>query len=654
MWSGHLVLGWYCCLYSTQAAIQSSVRQHTIKALDCRSPTRVLSWSWGQMCTEPKEGFNTDFVDKVDVMLLQEDTMKKIRAGRCSRRTTRLVLYCGAYSHSKLTMPPDILQYEPLTLDQCQTLVHSNTYYGPGKSVIHVPMNGRGVLKGYEHGSVTFGPYNTECVGADVIIDGERHTSVVVYTTTVVELTETTLISQTGKLTDTDSRINIPSTCINTAGCVYGDYTYVLLEVPSQCNLYEVRTISATVVSLPHDSVSTQYYVNTEHKIIVRQGDLYQVQGCAGLPQVYKTEYDGLLMLILTGSTRPTLPPVQAETISMDMQIRTSEEYIMYRTEQLLRDKFKLLGHRVCRMNFASLKSLERSPFHKNALIRIRGQLIQELTCKEVQVTATEGDTRGECYDNLLPVTLEGIPLFLDAVSMVVVEDSTLHQVACSEMYTAVVQTDAGIFLSANPEVQTVEVKTSPLETSFLHLEAEATSHEEESSDLLYTKSEISAFRELLHFQRTRNQVLDGLVRGYCKVPTACSYQSSGPGGFDVRNLLSNSLDDLSWQSWVLKYLGIIGQGASVLVVLYLGLGLVKSLGQAVLDGRKYQVSVREAWKLNSSVKNELKVLVYQKFLPEADHKNDESQRPVGEQAAHDSLRTHPESRISPLSLEHS
>ena len=96
-----------------------------------------------------------------------------------------------------------------------------------------------------------------------------------------------------------------------------------------------------------------------------------------------------MFLLVLTGITKPALGPVQAETVSLDLQIRTSEEYIMYRAESLLREKFKSLGQRMCRLNFASLRSLERSPFHQDTLIWVRGQLIQELTCKEVKVELT-------------------------------------------------------------------------------------------------------------------------------------------------------------------------------------------------------------------------------------------------------------------------
>ena len=42
-------------------------------------------------------------------------------------------------------------------------------------------------------------------------------------------------------------------------------------------------------------------------------------------------------------------------------------------------------------------------------------------------------------------------------------------------------------------------------------------------------------------------------------------------------------------------------------------------LGQAVLDGHKYKVPVTEAWKINMNIQQEVKVLIYKKYLPEAD-----------------------------------
>ena len=102
--------------------------------------------------------------------------------------------------------------------------------------------------------------------------------------------------------------------------------------------------------------------------------------------------------------------------------------------EQQLYNRFREVGQKLCNLNSANLQSLERSLFHKDALIRIRGRICQELSCSEVVVTVTEGERRSDdCYDSLIPVNLEGQPLFLDATTLTMVEDGALHRVPCHD-----------------------------------------------------------------------------------------------------------------------------------------------------------------------------------------------------------------------------
>ena len=89
------------------------------------------------------------------------------------------------------------------------------------------------------------------------------------------------------------------------------------------------------------------------------------------------------------------------------------------------------------------------------------------------------------------------------------VEDRALHKVDCKDQYTAVVRTTAGVYLQAVPEVRTVDIKITQVHNSFLQ---EQDLHKEEGEHLLYTAEEVTAFQDLIHFQRTHQQVIDGFV----------------------------------------------------------------------------------------------------------------------------------------------
>lgn len=591
-----------------EGVIQNSKPLHSIRALDCRTPKRIVSWDMESMCRSP--GLETTPKDQTDtVTIIQETSTSRMRAGRCARRTSRFVMYCGAYSHVKLSTPPDIMQPEPLSIEDCTTLTSSNTYYLRGKS-IHVPWNARRTLKGFERGNVVFGASNTQCEGVDTSIDGERHTNVIIYVTTMIELREVTLIQEGGRVIDADESVTLTAACVSEGSCISGEFTYRLLESPSPCNLREIRTVPMVRVTLPHrTSREEQYWVNQEHKIILRRTGELQVTGCLRLNSVSRTQYKSL-HFVLNLPDNHGLEKVPAESVDLELEVKTSEEYLLYRMEQSLYDRFREVGQKICNLNSANLRTLERSPFHKDALIRIRGQICQELSCNEVVVTVSEGERRGpECYDSLIPVNFEGQPLFLDATTLTLVEDGALHAVDCRDQYTAIVRSTAGVYLQAVPEVRTVEVKTSPVHESFLQGRDD---HEEEGEDLLYTADEVTAFQDLIHFQRTREQVLDGFVRTYCTKADACGYATTPGSGFDVKNLLEDLVPTLTWWDWLLEKTDKAGQICSILTLLYWCWGLTRKIVRACTDSRRLEIPVATALQINVNLEDRLRNLLYE------------------------------------------
>ena len=601
--------------------LQSQVKQHTLRALDCRNPSKIWTWDLLDMCQSIQATVPAQLFD--DVTLIQEQKVQKLKAVRCNRKISRFVMYCGAYSHAKLSLPPDIMQNEVLSVEECAQLAKTNTYFGSKHTVLHVPMNSRRTVKYFEHGSVTFGAYNTECTGSDTTLNGERHTSVVVYVTAEIEMIETTLLLEGEKVVDTMNSVKLPYHCVPDKGCMGGENTYVLLDTPNLCSWREIRTIKGEKVVLPHDGTNTFYWVNKEHKMIIRKAGETTIQGCPGLKTIWESEYSDLYFLI---NPAIKLEQITADAVNLDLELRISEEYILFRMETQLWDKLKRLGDKLCTINSVGLRHLEKSPFHEDALIRVRGQLIQELKCKVVSVTATEGVNRNQlCYDNLIPVEYNNDPVFLDANSLMIVEQGDLHTVACTDMYTAVVKSEDCIYLQANPSVQPIDVQISSVHNSFMDNQWE---HEEEGSDLLYTKEEIRAFQDLVHFRRTRDQVLDGLVRSYCRNEGTCGYVTTSSGNFDVTNLME--LAELGWWDWGIGKVQLIGQGASIIVLLYLVGSIIVTVVRAILDSRKYKLPVGSTLWVNIRLNDELRTELYERRLRTSEEAHGEPHRELG------------------------
>ena len=83
--------------------------------------------------------------------------------------------------------------------------------------------------------------------------------------------------------------------------------------------------------------------------------------------QIHHTNYPELKVII--SEDAPAIDILQTQ-IDMDLELRLSEEYLMYRTEELLMLKSKSMQSHLCILGLNSLQQMERSPFHKDALIR--------------------------------------------------------------------------------------------------------------------------------------------------------------------------------------------------------------------------------------------------------------------------------------------
>ena len=68
--------------------------------------------------------------------------------------------------------------------------------------------------------------------------------------------------------------------------------------------------------------------------------------------------------------------------INMDLELRMSEVYLMYRTEQLLTSRTTQMQQYLCTLGMSNVARMERSLFHPDALIRARGHIIQEMECQ--------------------------------------------------------------------------------------------------------------------------------------------------------------------------------------------------------------------------------------------------------------------------------
>jgi len=87
------------------------------------------------------------------------------------------------------------------------------------------------------------------------------------------------------------------------------------------------------------------------------------------------------------------------DNVNIDLELRVSEEFLHFQMERIIQSTIHEVQKHLCTLGTNSLHQLEPSPIHPNALIRDRGDIIQEMQCKTVEVTSSPGYQR---HDNVL------------------------------------------------------------------------------------------------------------------------------------------------------------------------------------------------------------------------------------------------------------
>ena len=182
-----------------------------------------------------------------------------------------------------------------------------------------------------------------------------------------------------------------------------------------------------------------------------------------------------------------------ADNINIDLELRVSEEFLHFQMERMIQSTIHEVQKHLCTLGTNSLHQLERSPIHPNALIRDRGDIIQEMQCKTVEVTSSPGYQRHDkCSKEYMPVYLGEEPVYLDT-SKLITRKPILDLLDRDEVFPPIFKATNGQLIQADPSVQRIVLQLSKPE------QLDELEHVEETDSLLYTHKEMQAYMELFH-----------------------------------------------------------------------------------------------------------------------------------------------------------
>jgi hypothetical protein len=556
--------------------------------LDCRTPTRVRSGLLTDVCGRAPK---SDEGKEEDVVILQYSETRVLKAYRCKKKVSRINEICGAFSHSKILEPPDILKSVPFDSTVCQETLKRLTYTKETGQTMVIDVNRSYDYKYIEHGKLTISSNDVACEGANLVLpNGETHQSIVTLVTVNVEFKEVQVEEGLRTLMDLDSNVRLPQRCLGRDLCEDGMTAYVIHHPPSLCPLYNVRTVRMKKIEVNTARGLEPAFLSQQHKMLfLLKGEETVDNACKPLYRVSTTQYDNLKLLhnanvIQNTNLNRVVAKLDASALDLSLELMTSEEYLSYALEERIQGQVNNVGLSLCQMNTHHLDTAELSPFHENSLLRIRGEILQEYTCTPARIEIRIGDERaGKCYKDSLPGWYQNQPIFVQAATNLIVTAGELDQVHCNSQFSPIFVAETGELLIADPKVRKIELELSHLGSDYLHALTKSTNviHDDWSSDFLYTSEEINQFNDLIHFQRAKSQVVDQLVKKYCSTADCGSYQPQADATFDLANLqdLEKNLEDqFLWYMDIPAKMEQMGSYCSLGITVALGLYIIYKL----------------------------------------------------------------------------
>ena len=546
---------------------------YQMQALDCRNPRKVSSGLLSEVC-ETKDGEHLAEKD-VHVDIFQVSDKQVIKGFRCEKRTTEFDLYCGAYSHMKFFEPPKIQVHSDFSVEACENAVRMKQYVKENGNQIQLRVNEEVQYRHIAHGHITPDTTNVQCEGAKISINGELHEGAVVLTTTTLLVKSIQVEIDPENVIDLDKSVQLPYACSKDFKCKTGPISYILDPPRTTCPLYHVRSLPMKEVKVATAKGNRKAIVSHDHKIMLTLEDMKRVPAsCTGLHTVHTTDYDQIQVLVteLNGVARVNTKELIPSVMDLDLESRVTDEYISYKVEQTVQDKMKMVVESLCNMNRHTLVHAELSPFHPGSLIRVQGEILQELSCTPVTVDVRIGDKRSElCYTNALPAWLGSEPVLVQAETRVITEPIELSTAACTDQYSAVFITDDGTLVRAMPAIEKVKLTLDHLGLGYLHQLTDSEIHESFGKSLLYTSEEITAFNNLLHFSRIKSNIVNAMTNKYCQQGNCGSYVPTGSdSSFDLSNLENRIEESYNiWKKVKSEIRNIGSYGGFIVLVIY-------------------------------------------------------------------------------------
>ncbi len=523
----------------TQATITSTGgvvanSEFEFEALQCNDVRTVAAYSGRKYC-DPKtireEYGISDRAPGGVYTVIQYNGIRKFKGAKCEKRVSSITAVCGAFSHSKLVTPPDVLKPVKISAVECMDIVKTQLVTTEDQRQIRMPLGTTVTYKYIESGSVTLSHDNVACEGGEMRVLGKAHENVIKLVTVTLTVIEVDVSEKQGRLKTGDGIL--PRACqLGFEGCALEDQTLVLdLTKINLCPYTWIRAVNFETFSLK----TKHMYINDEHKILLEVMDKIVIpKECVLQGHFIKTNFERLFLF--SGELGQSIDLIDPLSIDLELETRVADFYLSYWSLTVIRESEARWQSEICNLATAKMNE-DQVVLHDNHILKLQGEMVAEFPCEKMRVRTRAGHKMEEdqCLDHL-PVFLPDNQIgYLAPITRILEPRSAVTVINCSVHYPYLFEDVNGQMITANPAVQVVTVALN----DYHHLDAKSQDHDEmfSFSSLLYTKEEIQSYEQMILGHSGEKAVTKQFSSFYCSATGECS--------------ASRSTKDFQWQKLV-------------------------------------------------------------------------------------------------------
>jgi hypothetical protein len=547
------------------------------EALQCDNAHALARYSSKRFCDNEaikQESGVAKPTEGGEYAVIQYSTNKYFKAMMCEKKVSVLNVICGAFSHSKLIEPPDVLKPMTVKRGDCNDIALTQILTTEDGRQLRVTAGTRIAYKYLEAGSTTLTTGNVACEGGEVKIGGKKHDNVVKLVTVDFKLTKLDVEEIDGRLRIASGFL--PRSCaIAYEGCALEDMTLVIdAGNVDACPYREIRRAVFQRVQMDGKSL----VINDEHKLLLELGpEAVLPNACPGQGVLKHTNFKKLFLY--QGDLRNAIvPQMAAREVDLELEERATDFYMEYWALMLSRENQAAWQSEMCELSANRLNE-EQVVIHGDHMLRMKGELIHEFKCERIRVTAKGGfDAEdGKCLDHLPVFTEQRELTYLAPLTRLLVPRSAVSVLNCSNTFPMTVEDVQGRMVAANPAVGVVDVELSQYHSA----NKSHPNHTElfDVGSLLYTQEEVADYEQMLLGPTSERAVTRQFSSYYCQATGVCS-PSRGSDDFKWSRMLQDpSMVVFGWweetKEWLLWWGAVWGCVSSLMTGIQLLVQLV-------------------------------------------------------------------------------